>query len=250
MALLQIEEIEKIEFITLTHGKSNTITPGVIEELLRCLERLAPAPDVRGIVLTGSGKFFSSGFDLVELYNYSHDEFEAFFRKFSTLYENLFALPKPTVASINGHAIAGGYILASACDFRIMAEGDYRVGVNEIKVGVPYPPMPILASFMSGRNTREVILQGKLYAPREALSLGLVDQIVSADRLREETLKLTKDLCSADPKSYQYSKGYIQEQYLRILREKNETRIKDFLECWFSPDTRERIKIIVEKLRK
>ena len=250
MALLEVAVDETVVTVILTSGNGNTISLDLLEELVLFLEKVAGDPSIKAIILTGSGKFFSAGFDLVELCNYSRSQFEIFFRKFLSVCENLFCIGKPTVASINGHAIAGGYILASTCDFRIMGEGNFKAGVNEIKVGVPFPLLPILSRFLAGRHLREILLQGRLYSPEEALELGLVDRIAPVNKLKEETFSLIHELCSVSLKSYECNKKYNNREFLLTLREMNEVVIEDFIECWFSKDTRSRIAIILDRLKK
>src|SRR5205823_2672064 len=99
----------------------------------------ATTPDVRAVVVTGSGRFFSAGLDLFEILTYRGTEASEFMARFDDGFTGLFALEKPMVAAVNGHAIAGGAVLAATADFRLAAEGESRIGLTEIQVGVPFP---------------------------------------------------------------------------------------------------------------
>ena len=121
--------------VRLERGKVNALNGQVVDELAHCFRDLTSEPQVRGILLTGTGKFFSFGFDIPEFLDVPREAFTRYLEKFATLYRDLFAHPKPVVAAINGHAVAGGCMLATACDARIMAEGSAKIGLNEIGFG-------------------------------------------------------------------------------------------------------------------
>src|SRR5262245_9092749 len=112
-----------IAVIRLERGKVNAIDERVVEELAGCLQQLAADPQARAVILTGTGKFFSFGFDIPKMLAWPEEVFSDFLSKFTALYRDLFRFPKPVVAALNGHAVAGGCMLALACDTRVMASG-------------------------------------------------------------------------------------------------------------------------------
>ena len=109
---------EGIATVRLERGKVNALNEQVVDELSSCLRGLESDPTVRGVLLTGTGKFFSFGFDIPEFLGAQREEFTGYLRKFTTLYRELFVHPRPVVAALNGHAVAGGCMLATACDVR------------------------------------------------------------------------------------------------------------------------------------
>src|SRR5688572_11127240 len=118
--------------LALSRGKVNAINPELVQALERRLDEVEADDAIRAVVLTGRGSFFSFGWDVPELLSYEPEAFAAFVARFAQLYRRLFAFPKPVVAAINGHAPAGGCMLALACDLRIMASASARIGLNEI----------------------------------------------------------------------------------------------------------------------
>ena len=115
--------------IRLERGKVNALNSDVVRELITSLDEAAQHPDIKAVVLTGTGKFFSFGFDIPEFLSYSRERFTEFLVSFTGLYTDLFLFPKPVIAALNGHTVAGGCMLATACDYRIMVDGRGRTSV-------------------------------------------------------------------------------------------------------------------------
>jgi enoyl-CoA hydratase/carnithine racemase len=127
-----------------------------------------PTDSVRGLVLASDRpRFFSSGFDIREVFTYDRDGMAAFFGRFIDLYESLYRFPKPVVAALSGHTFAGGAILAISCDFRIMAEGDFGFALNEINLGLALTPTMrrMLVNAVGLAGAREVMLLGEPLTP-------------------------------------------------------------------------------------
>src|SRR4051794_16388117 len=129
-----------ITTIRLEHGKGNILDLELCREIE---ERLREASDASAVILTGSGSIFSAGVDLFRLTNEGVPYVEQFVPALDSMLRTLFLFPRPVVAAINGHAIAGGCILAAASDVRLMASGDGRIGVPELVVGVPMPSLVV-----------------------------------------------------------------------------------------------------------
>jgi Delta3-Delta2-enoyl-CoA isomerase len=107
----------------------------VVKELREGLESLEADQDTRAVILTGQGKFFSFGFDIPQFLSFGKEQFSSFLSEFTQLYAYVFLYPKPIIAGLNGHTIAGGCMLALACDYRVMAQGKGKISLNEIGLG-------------------------------------------------------------------------------------------------------------------
>src|SRR5216683_6145023 len=140
--------------------------------------RFAAVSSARAVVLTGTGAIFSAGVDLVRLLEGGAPYIREFLPALSTMLATVFAHPKPVVAAINGHAIAGGCVLACAADRRLMAREGGRIGVTELLVGVPFPPaaMEIMRCATAPQYFEEAIFSGATYAPPDAVTRGLVHE--------------------------------------------------------------------------
>ena len=149
----------------LARGRANAIDMEFVSGLSRTLDEAEASG--RPLVLTGNGRFFSAGLDLAGLPQ-DREEMGGFVDRFDDLLRRLFLFPCPTVAAVNGHAVAGGAILAAACDVRIGAAGDYRIGVSEVQLGVIFPAFAfeVLRAAIPAARTAEVLLRGQLSGPR------------------------------------------------------------------------------------
>ena len=139
MSTVRVEEREGgVRVLTLDHPPANAENEELLADLGTALAAARTSDGVRAVVLTGAGKFFSGGFDL-SAPRRDDDSGHLFRDLFRDTHLALLALPKPTVAMVNGHAIAGGLVLALACDYRLGVEGGYRIGLNEVAIGASYP---------------------------------------------------------------------------------------------------------------
>ena len=229
---------------------TNALSLDLLNELAETLQRLRNDPGCHGIVLgSTNSKFFSIGFDLPHLYGLPREEFEIFYRRFNEVCLELYTMPKPTVAAITGHAIAGGCILALCCDYRIIADGRKLIGLNEVKLGVPVPFLAdcVLRSLVGTRTARDIMEIGEFYPADDALKIGLVDQMLPFEQVLPAAVEKTQTLGSSPQKAFAMVKRNrakpIEAEVLSCLDEKT----KDFVECWFSGEARDRLGEAVKK---
>src|SRR5437764_404780 len=176
--MIERDLTEGIATLRLEHGKASALDLELCEALEREIEAAAESDDVRALILTGTGSIFSAGVDLPRLINGGKEYVQDFVEALDAILRALFLFPKPAVAAINGHAIAGGAIVAFACDYRLMSGG--RIGVPEALVGVPFPPLALeIVRFAVPREH----LQPMIYLARnaefqDAKSMGIIDEVV------------------------------------------------------------------------
>jgi len=233
---------QQVAEVRLERGKVNALDEQVVDELSAALRRLACDPAVRAIVLTGTGKFFSFGFDVPAFLGHSQGAFLAYLRKFTALCRDLFTCPKPVLAALNGHAVAGGCMLALACDARIMAAGPARIGLNEITFGSSLfaGSVAMLRCCAGERNAARIALSGTLYPPEEALALGLVDRVIAAGDL----LPATRKLGAKDLDAYRSIKALLRAPALEEMARGEEASLREFVDIWYSERTREQLRRI------
>ncbi len=138
--MIDVKMQDGIAVMTLTHGKANTLDTEFCEAVAARFRALASS-DAKAVVVTGQGSIFSAGVNLVRLGEGGEGYIRQFLPALHKLYDAVFFHPKPVVAAVNGHAIAGGAVLACCGDCRIMARGNGRIGVTELLVGVPFPAL-------------------------------------------------------------------------------------------------------------
>ena len=201
-------------------------------------------------MLTNSDdKFFSIGFDLPALYDLSAKDFRAFYQAFNRVCLDLYTFPKPTLAALLGHAIAGGCILAICCDYRIIAAGHKLMGLNEIKLGVPvpYPADRILREIVGVRLALEMMEGGSFYPPDKALTLGLVDQVLPVEDVLTTAIEKLNAIGTMSPKAFEIIKRNRVEQVTERLEQVLEYKEDVFIECWYSSEARERLAEALKK---
>ncbi len=198
--MIHREDHDDVAVIRIDHGPVGAMDTELCTELAGTLRALAADP-AAAVVLTGTGASFSAGVDLRRIVEGGADYVQEFFPALSELFSAAFALGKPLVAAVNGHAIAGGCVLAAAADVVSMADGKVGIGLPELKVGVPFPR---IALEVVGHRVGEVVLRrmvvGALtYTPEQARDFGLVDEIVPADELLERARTSAAGLVAQTP---------------------------------------------------
>lgn len=248
--IVQFQRQDQVAIVTLSKGITNAIDEALVEELSAALSEAANDSQVRGLVLSSSNsKFFSIGFDIPHLYDLPIDEFVSFYDSFNALCMQLYSLPKPTVAAITGHAIAGGCILALCCDRRLIAEGRKLMGLNEVRLGVPVPFVAesILRQLISGRDARELLETGELYDPEKLLRIALADGIEPPERVLQRSIETARMLGTPPLSAYAAIKRSrveeVQDQVTKRLEERN----RIFVEHWYSPEARRLLRAAMDK---
>ena len=172
--------------------KRNALSTALREELVRCLEALAAEEEVKVVILTGAGTTFCAGFDLSEL---ATGDRKAIFAQAQAYHHRVYTFPKPLLAAVNGAALAGGMDLAIMCDLRIAAETAV-FGQPQVRMGIP-AAYELLRTVLPETVVRELCLTGRRLDAQEALRLGLVNRVVSAARLLEETCALAQEVATS-----------------------------------------------------
>lgn len=250
MDYIQTKKEDHILHVLLNRGKSNAMDMGLVNELIQILEEAEADPSVEGLVLSGKEGFFSSGLDLITLFAYNETEMRDFWSQFMSLLRVFVSFSKPTVAAITGHSPAGGCVLALCCDYRVMAQGDYIIGLNEIPVGIVVPESIFtLYSFWLGRGAAyRNLLEGRLFKPEEALSAGLLDEIVPLDRIQTAAVRRLKSVMQFEKNAWRTSKLNLRGEIIRGMNQDQETAMDQVLQQWWKPSTREILQTIIHNL--
>jgi enoyl-CoA hydratase len=179
-----------VRMLTLDRPPANAEDETLLADLLAAVERASTDQAVRAVVLTGQGKFFCGGFDL-SAPRRGEEDVAVMTTVFRDVHVRLLTLPKPTLAMMNGHAIAGGLILVLACDYRLGLDGDYKIGVNEVAIGASYPKvaLEIARLRLSHQRAAELLLGAAIYPAKEALRLGVVDELLPVEKLEDTVLR-------------------------------------------------------------
>jgi Delta3-Delta2-enoyl-CoA isomerase len=220
-------------------GKVNALNGDVVDQLRTHLNKMETDSRVRAIMVTGAGKFFSFGFDIPEFMTFSKEQFIAFLRNFTELYTYLFLYPKPVVAALNGHAMAGGCMLALACDYRVMIEGKAKISLNEIGFGssVFAGSVEMLRFWVGSANASKILYSGAMYTAEEARHLGLVNEVASENELTLIALQAANDLGSRHLPAFASIKALLRRSIGEEMMRREEASIKEFADIWYSEAT-------------
>jgi len=226
------------------HGKVSAIDSELLEALSAEFDSIR-ASRSRALVLTGTGKTFSAGVDLFRLLEGGTEYVERFLPQFRNFLEKFFLFPKPVVAAINGHAIAGGCVFASACDYRIMSQG--TIGIPELLVGVPFPPLALEVVRLSAapHYFQEIVYTGRVYNVEEGLKRGLVDEVVTQESLLARACEVASQFGAVSPDSFALAKQHIRGA--SVERAKNSGQDQDVQRLWCAPETHAIIRAYLQR---
>jgi methylglutaconyl-CoA hydratase len=210
MSTVLIHEADGIRTLTLNRPeRRNALTPEMQNELIVALEDAAASETTRLLILTGAGAAFCAGLDLSELQAMAGKtafEIDDDAHRISRMFRTLFELPIPTIAQVNGHAIAGGTGLATLCDFTL-ATPITKFGYTEAKIGfVPALVSAYLILQIGGKRARDLLLTGRLFSADEALAFGLINEVVPAEELAARVKLLAATLLANSPSSLRATK--------------------------------------------
>ena len=244
-----LEFAEEVAILRMDFGKANAIGDAFLQKMSALLEEVA-ARKARALVLTGDGRIFCAGLDLPALLDRGAEEIGAFVDRFSTFMLRVFELPIPVVAAIDGHAVAGGCVLALQTDFRVMSAG--TIGLNEVRIGVGLPAVVLetLRLQVSPSSLRTIALEGRLFEPDAALAIGLVDEVVPPDRLMSRAMDKVRDLASVPPVAFARIKQSLRAQVAEAARRGAASDKKVWATGFASSETQTILREVVERLRR
>ncbi|MHB8654231.1 MAG: enoyl-CoA hydratase/isomerase family protein [Terriglobia bacterium] len=229
--------------------KRNAISAEMIVELLAALEECANGA-ARAVILTGEGKGFCAGMDLNYLKEFpsqSQEQIIADARKISSLFRRIWSFPKPLIAAVNGAAIAGGTGIATLCDFTLAAP-EATLGYTEVRIGfMPAIVSSFLVRQVGEKRARDLLLSGRIFTAQEALSLGLVSEIVPSEKLLDRARELATTLASMSPTALAYTKRLLIKFAEADLDRELEIAIEESARIRTTADFREGLAAFLEK---
>lgn len=241
---------DAVASLKLSGGKANALSSEVLDQLERLIDGFERSP-ARAAVLTGYERFFSAGLAMPLLFPLDRPAMTAAIEKFSRVMMRVFACEKPIIAAINGHALAGGCVLALECDYRIMVDDPAaKIGLNETQLGIGLPAIVIepLRLQVPAASIVPIAYEGGVFAPQVALRLGLVDELVPAADLDARAAAKARTLAALPSAGVAQVKRAVRrpaiERIERVAAEETEL----WLDTWFSKDARDRLGAAVAKL--
>lgn len=247
MSFVDIQDEEGVTYVTLNDGKANTLNTTSIAAMTAAARELERGRG--GIVLTGTGRFFSAGLDLTEVLTLEASKLQEFAVRFEEMGAAWFGLPRPVVAAINGHCIAGGLIIALTADFRYAAKSELKLGLNEVALGISLPPIVyhLLEPACSPAEVPAVLLEAKIYGPEEAHRAGLVHRVCEPQDLLPEAAKLAAKMGAAPGPAYADAKAIIRRNAMKKIRSGTPADLQPFVASLADPAVRAHIQKTMKK---
>jgi enoyl-CoA hydratase len=245
--VIEIQTVGTVRVLALSSGRVNALDVELLEELTAAIRKLQDS-GAGALVVTGAGRVFCAGVDLNRVLQGGADYTDRLIPALSDAFVAIYCYPGPTVAAINGAAIAGGCVLACACDRRLVSP-DAQIGASEVRVGVPFPAAALeVVRYACGDHAEEVLLGGRLYRGADAIASGLVHRVV-ADDLIEAAVAEASDLGEISVDAYRHTKAQLRAPTLARISEARRID-REVRQLWGAEATRQRITDSLERLRR
>lgn len=249
--MIQTLDHGPVRELRLDRPPANALNPELITALREAVES-APRDGARALVLSGSPRMFSGGLDVPYLIQLDRSAIAATWRDFYAMMRALATCPVPIAAAVTGHAPAGGAVISLFCDYRIMTEGDFKIGLNEVLVGIPLPPVifKVLRRVVGSRQAERLSVAGLLVSGDEALRVGLVDELAAPERVVEQAVEWCQSLLSLPPRAMAATRALARADLIALFEEETGAEVESVLEDWFSEETQKTLRELLEKMAK
>jgi len=249
--MLETTDHGPVRELRLARPPANALDPALLAALRA---GLAAARDdgAEAVVLSGAPGRFSYGLDVPVLLGLGRSAIGGVWRDFFGLMRDIAISPIPTVAALTGHSPAGGTVLALFTDYRVMAQGDYRIGLNEVQIGLPVPDVLLraLTYVVGARQAERLAVAGLLIDPAEALRCGLVDEVVPVDAVVPRAVAWARELLARPRLAMSLTRDRARWPLRTSLETFDDTAIDAITDQWFSPESQAALKALVARLGK
>lgn len=246
--MIEVAQRGRVAIMTLRRGKANALDSELCQAIVGRFEELN-ASTAGAVVLTGEGKIFSAGVDLVRAVEGGAPYLREFLPLLSKALETVFFHPRPVVAALNGHAIAGGCVLACAADRRLMARDSGTVGIPELRVGVAFPAVAFeIMRFVTAPHVFEdTVFGGATFPPEAARERGFLHEIVAPGELLDRAVAAAEALAAFSPAAFAVAKMQSRKRVEDTLQRSGESVDAAVREIWTNPDTAMRMRDYIAK---
>lgn len=228
----------------------NALNPELLS-LLREAIAAAPGDDTRGLVISGGPNVFSAGLDVPAMLQMDRGELEAAWREFFGVLEALARSPLPSVAAIAGHSPAGGAVMSLFCDYRVMARGPYRIGLNEVQVGLIVPEciQYALRRLVGIHRAERLLIAGAMIDAEHALAIGMIDELTDIDHVPARALAWLQELLALPSTAMRSTRAISRADLVEAISDPTRLDLPRFLDEWFSEETQAVLTALVTRLR-
>jgi len=248
--MIEILDDGALRELRLARPPANALDPALVEALTAAIAA-APEDGARTLVLSGAPGLFSGGLDVPALLALDRPAMAEFLAGFFGLMRGLASSRLPIVAAITGHAPAGGAVMAIFCDARVMAEGPFRIGLNEVRVGLSLPRVihSALELVVGPRQAARLGVGGLLVDAAEALAIGLVDELAAPERVVERASERARSYLELPPAAMARTRELCRGRLVELFAAQERETLARFVDDWFSQETQGAMRALVERLK-
>lgn len=249
--MLQISDHGPVREIRLARPPVNALNPELVTRLEQALGEAEKS--ARAIVVSGQPGLFSAGLDVPELLQLDRDRLSQFWQSFTRLLARVARSPVPVAFAMTGHAPAGGMVIALFADYRIMARGEFKTGLNEVQVGLVAPP-PVhqaLCRLIGTHRAERILVAGEMMLPQRALDIGLVDELADdPETVVRRAVEWCEQMLALPQSAMRTTRAMARADLHRVFENSSEFGVERFVEHWFAETTQATLRALVERLGK
>jgi len=247
--MLKVIDHGPIRELQIAHPPVNALRAEVLASLKHAMQT-APAEGATAVVVSGAPGFFSAGLDVPFILAGGDAEAVATFEELFAVRNALVMSPVPVVAAITGHCPAGGAVLAICCDYRVMAEGKYKIGLNEVQVGLPISPVLLanLSRLVGPRHAERMCVEGLLLSPETAYEIGLVDRLVPLEEVVPAALAWCEKLLASPPRAMLRTRAVARADLVDMYADPSRPGPEEFIDAWSSDETQAAMRALMARL--
>jgi 3,2-trans-enoyl-CoA isomerase len=228
---------------------ANALSPELIVALKHAVES-APQDGARALIISGAPGRFSAGLDVPLLLTLDRPAMTVMWRELYALLGALALSPIPIAAAITGHATAGGTVLPIFCDYRIAARGDWKLGLNEVQVGLPLPPVIFagLRRLLGAHQAERLAVAGLLISPEEAARIGLVDEVVPLEQVVSRAIEWSRGLLALPVDAMAVTRRSARADLSELFATSFDLELDQVIATWWSPEAQTTLRVLVDRL--
>jgi enoyl-CoA hydratase len=242
--------VEDVAYLRLAGGKANAMDDALLSTIDDFFDRVG-ASGAAAVVVTGTGRHFSAGLAIPSLVGLDRAQMKRFIERLGETMLRVFTCPLPVIAAVNGHAVAGGCLLALQADRRIMVSEGAQIGLNEVQLGIGFPSVLVetLRFAVPIASLLPVALEGRLFAPPDALALGLVEELAPSAEVEARAHAWARRLAAVPASGFRQVKAALRRPVVEAVERANPGETERWLDSWFSDEARLRLAEIVRRLQ-
>jgi 3,2-trans-enoyl-CoA isomerase len=250
--MITIIDHDQVRELRLSRPPVNALNQELLRRLVDAVEA-APADGTRAVVLSGSPGMFSGGLDVPALLTLERADMEAAWSTFVDAMRALAASPIPVAAAITGHSPAGGLVLALFCDWRVMARGEFKIGLNEVAVGITQPERiwVALRRLVGPHRAERLVVAGSMIGPEAAFEIGLVDELAEVDTVVDRAVEWCRQLTALPPNAMAATRAMARADLVALFDDVDRDAISAELDrCWYTDDAQITLSALAARLKK